>query len=77
MQYMRACMLSRSVVSNFLRPHGLYPANLPCKNFPVKNTGVGFHALLQGIFLAQGSNPHLMFLALAGGFFTTETCTKT
>ena len=28
-------------------------------NFPGKNTGVGCHALLQGIFPTQGSNPHL------------------
>ena len=27
---------------------------------PGKNTGVGFHALLQGIFLTQGSNPGLL-----------------
>ena len=27
---------------------------------PGKNTGVGCHALLQGIFPAQGSNPHLL-----------------
>ena len=26
---------------------------------PGKNTGVGCHALLQGIFLTQGSNLHL------------------
>ena len=37
-----------------------------------KNTGVGSHGLLQGIFLTQGLNPHLLDLpALAGGFFTT------
>ena len=29
---------------------------------PSKNAGVGFHALLQGIFLTQGSNPHLLCL---------------
>ena len=29
---------------------------------PGKNTGVGCHALLQGIFLTQGSNPHLLYL---------------
>ena len=29
-------------------------------SFPGKNTGVGFHFLLQGIFLTQGSNPHLL-----------------
>ena len=27
-----------------------------------KNTGVGFHALLQGLFLTQGSNPCLLHL---------------
>ena len=27
-----------------------------------KNTGVGFHALLQGIFPTQGLNPHLLHL---------------
>ena len=27
---------------------------------PGKNTGVGCHALLQGIFLTQGSDPHLL-----------------
>ena len=29
-------------------------------NFPGKNTGVGCHLLLQGIFLTQGLNPHLL-----------------
>ena len=33
----------------------------PC-HFPSKNTGVGCHSLLQGIFLTQGSNPHLLCL---------------
>ena len=28
--------------------------------FPGKNTGMGYHFLLQGIFLTQGSNPHLL-----------------
>ena len=41
---------------------------------PGKNTGVGCHFLLQGIFLTQASNPCLLHLpALAGGFFTTST----
>ena len=44
---------------------------------PGKNTGVGCHALLQGIFLTQGSNPCLLYLlisaALASGFFTSST----
>ena len=29
---------------------------------PGKNTGVGCHALLQGIFPTQGSNQHLLYL---------------
>ena len=36
-------------------------ARLLCPwNSPGKNTGVGSHSLLQGIFLTQGSNPNLM-----------------
>ena len=31
-------------------------------NFPAKNTGVGCHFLLQGIFLIQVSNVHLLHL---------------
>ena len=42
------------------RPHGLQPARLLCPwDFPGQNTGVGRHALLQGIFLTQGSNSGL------------------
>ena len=45
----------RSVVSNFLWPHGLH-----CPwNSPGQNTGVGRLSLLQGIFPNQGSNPGL------------------
>ena len=41
---------------------------------PGKNTGVHCHALLQGIFLTQGSNPRLiMSPALADGFFIIST----
>ena len=49
-----------SSVSNSLQHHGLQPSRLllPWK-FPGKNTGVGCHALLQGIFPTQGSNPCL------------------
>ena len=43
---------SRSVMSNFLQPHGLYSP----WNSPGQNTGVGS---LQGIFPTQGSNPGL------------------
>ena len=41
-------------------------------DFPDKNTGVGCHAFLQGIFPAQGSNPGLLRLLIAGRFFTTS-----
>ena len=37
--------------------------------FPSKNTGVGCHFLLQGMFLTQGLKPHLASLALPGRFF--------
>ena len=34
-----------------LRPHGLQPSRLLCPlNSPGKNTGVGYHFLMQGIF---------------------------
>ena len=46
---------SHSVVSNSLRPHGLYSP----WNSPGQNTGVGSLALLQRIFPTQGSNPGL------------------
>ena len=39
---------------------------------PGVNTGVGCHALLQGIFPTQGSTPHL-YVFCVSGFFTTGT----
>ena len=44
-----------------LKPHGLSPIRLLCPwvCFLGKNTGVGCHALLQGIFPTQGLNPVL------------------
>ena len=54
---MHACSVA-SVVSSSLRPHELEPANLLCPwDSPGKNTGMGCHALQQGIFPTQGSNP--------------------
>ena len=51
---------SRSVVSDSLWPHGLYPTTLLCSwDFPGKSTGVGYHFLLQRIFPIQGLNPGL------------------
>ena len=44
-----------------LQPHGLQPTRLLCpRNFPEKNTTVGCHFLLQGIFLTQGLKPYLL-----------------
>ena len=52
--------VSYSVMSDSLQAHGLQPARLLCPwNSPGKNTGVGYHALLQGIFPTQGSKPGL------------------
>ena len=40
------------------QPHGLQPPRLLCPwDCPSKTTRVGYHALLQGIFLTQRSNP--------------------
>ena len=46
---------SHSVMSNSLRPHGLYSP----WNSPGQNTGVGSLSLFQEIFPIQGSNPCL------------------
>ena len=52
--------VSCSVVSDFLRPHGLQPARLPCPwSSPSKNTGVGCHSLSRRIFQIQRLNPGL------------------
>ena len=40
-------------------------------DFSGENTGVGCHALLQGIFPTQGLNLHHLCPALEGRFFTT------
>ena len=54
-------VFSRSVVSDSVRPHRLYLTRLLCpQDSPGKNTGMGCHALLQGIFLTQGLKPCLL-----------------
>ena len=59
------CMLSRSVMIDSLRPHGLWPTRILCPwDSPGKNTGVGCHALLQRIFLTPGSNLGLLHCRL-------------
>ena len=52
-----------SIVSDSWPPHGLYSP----WNSPGKNTGVGCHFLLQGIFPTQGSN---LVSCIIGEFFT-------
>ena len=51
---------TRSVVSNFLQPHGLYSP----WNSPGQNTGVGTLSLIQAIYPNQVSR-------IAGRFFTS------
>ena len=56
--------VSCSIRSNSLSPHGLYgiQSRLLCPwDFPGKDTGVGCHFLLQGIFPFQRSNPGLPY----------------
>ena len=55
-------MCVSAVVSDSVT-YGLQPARLLCLwDSPGKNTGMACHALLQGIFLTQGSNPCLLRL---------------
>ena len=58
------CMCAKSLhLPLTLRPHGLKFSRLICSwDSPGKNAGVGCHALLQGIFLTQRSNLHLLWL---------------
>ena len=59
--HMHVCMQACSVVSDSLWHHRLLPARLLCPwTSPGKNTGVGCHFLLQGVFLTLGSNPDLL-----------------
>ena len=61
--YIHMCLFSHSLMSNSLQPCELWPIRLLCPlDFPCKNTGVGYHSLLQGIFPAQDWNLHLLFL---------------
>ena len=55
------CCLVTSVMSDSVQPCGLPPARILCPwDSPGKHTGVGCHALLQGIFPTQGLNPGLL-----------------
>ena len=53
--------VSCSAVSDSLQSHGLKPTRPLCLwDFPVMNTGVGSHFLLQGIVPTKESNLHLL-----------------
>ena len=61
------CVLIHSVMSNSVMPWTACQAPLFCLqgssvhwDSPGRNTGVGCHAFLQGIFPTQGSNPGLL-----------------
>ena len=58
-----SCVQVCSGMCDSLQPPGLQPAKLLCPwNVPAKNTGVGCHFHLQGIFPTQGLNLHLLLL---------------
>ena len=73
------CAYVTSIVSDSLSPLGLYSplGSSVHGGSPDKNTGMGCHALLQGIFPIQGSNPLLLLCrqspALAGRFFSSTS----
>ena len=59
----RACELTCfSPVQPFVTPWTVAHQAALSMGFPSKNTGVGCHAPLQGIFPTQGSNLHLLCL---------------
>ena len=53
------CVLSRTVVSNSVTPWAAACQAPLSVGSPGKDTGVGCHSLLQGIFPTQGWNPTL------------------
>ena len=61
LRYVKMESVSHSFVFDFLQPHGLQPIRFLCPyDSPGKNTGVGCHFLLQGIFSTQGLNSGLL-----------------
>ena len=57
--YIYISSLVAKLCLTLLQPHGLDRLLCPW-DFLSKNTGVGCHFLLQGIFPTQGSSPHLL-----------------
>ena len=57
-EYPCVCVLITQSCPAFCDPHGVQSTRLCCPwNSPVKNTGVGCHSLLQGIFPTPGTEP--------------------
>ena len=55
------CLVTKSRLTVLWR-HGLYPTKLLRPwDFPGRNTGMGCHFLLQGIFLIQELSPSLLY----------------
>ena len=71
-------VLSPSIVPALCNPMDYIGLRFLCLwNFPGKNTGVGCHFLLQGIFPDSGIElVSFMSPVLANGFFTTEPSGK-
>ena len=63
---MYMCVCAKSLQLGLaLRPHGPLPSRFLCPWDSLgKNTGVGCHAVPQGIFKFQGSNPCLLYLQI-------------
>ena len=62
-------VLSRSVVSNYDGMDCRLPSSSVLGVSPGKNIGVGFHALLQGIFTNQRSKPSLLHCRLYSNIY--------
>ena len=70
---MPGCLVAQSCLTLFNPTDCSSPGSSVHGIFPDKNTGVGCHALLQGIFPTQGSNLSLLcLLQLESGFFTAD-----
>ena len=68
------CLLSSSVVSNSLWPHGLQPTRLLCPwDFPRNNTGVGTNSSSRGSSWPRDWTCTSEVSSIADKFFTTST----
>ena len=70
MEYAVLCLVAQSCPTPYDSMDCSPSAFSVHENSQGKNTGVGCHPLLQGIFLTQGLNQCLLHLLIAGKFFT-------